>query len=92
MRGWILGNHRLLCGDAGKAEDVDRLLDGATIHLVNTDPPYNVGVASRSNNAIAAGEELAEKAKQEEALEAVEGKGQRSLTTRVTGCCQGPAG
>ena len=54
VRGWILGNHRLLCGDAGKAEDVDRLLDGATIHLVNTDPPYNVGVASRSNNAIAA--------------------------------------
>jgi DNA modification methylase len=51
---WILGNHRLLCGDSSKAEDVDRLLDGATIHLVNTDPPYNVGVASRSNNAIAA--------------------------------------
>lgn len=51
---WLLGNHRLLCGDSGKAEDVDRLLDGATIQLVNTDPPYNVGVASRSNNAIAA--------------------------------------
>jgi len=51
---WILGNHRLLCGDSSKAHDVDRLLDGATIHLVNTDPPYNVGVASRSNNAIAA--------------------------------------
>jgi len=51
---WILGNHRLLCGDSSKAEDVDRLLDGATIHLVNTDPPYNIGVASRSNNAIAA--------------------------------------
>jgi len=51
---WILGEHRLLCGDAGKAEDVDRLLDGAAVQLVNTDPPYNVGVASRSNNAIAA--------------------------------------
>ncbi len=51
---WILGNHRLLCGDSSKPEDVDRLLDGAAIHLVNTDPPYNVGVASRSNNAIAA--------------------------------------
>ena len=47
------GNHRLLCGDSSKAQDVDRLLDGATIQLVNTDPPYNVGVASRSNNAIA---------------------------------------
>jgi DNA modification methylase len=52
---WLLGDHRLLCGDAGKAEDVDRLLDGAAIHLVNTDPPYNVKVEPRSNNAIAAG-------------------------------------
>jgi DNA modification methylase len=52
---WILGNHRLLCGDSSKAEDVDRLLDGAPIHLVNTDPPYNVKVEPRSNNAIAAG-------------------------------------
>ena len=52
---WILGNHRLLCGDSSKPEDLDRLLDGATIHLVNTDPPYNVKVEPRSNNAIAAG-------------------------------------
>src|SRR5690606_20244315 len=36
-------------------EDVDRLLDGAVIHLVNTDPPYNVNVEPRSNNALAAG-------------------------------------
>ena len=50
-----LGDHRLLCGDSSKPEDVDRLLDGATIHLVNTDPPYNVKVEPRSNNAIAAG-------------------------------------
>jgi DNA modification methylase len=52
---WILGDHRLLCGDAAQPEDVDRLLDGAVIHLVNTDPPYNVKVEPRSNNAIAAG-------------------------------------
>jgi len=52
---WLLGDHRLLCGDSAKAEDVDRLLDGAPIHLVNTDPPYNVKVEPRSNNAIAAG-------------------------------------
>jgi DNA modification methylase len=52
---WILGNHRLLCGDSSNPEDVDRLLDGATIQLVNTDPPYNVKVEPRSNNAIAAG-------------------------------------
>jgi len=52
---WLLGGHRLLCGDSSKPEDVDRLLQGDTIHLVNTDPPYNVKVEPRSNNAIAAG-------------------------------------
>jgi len=52
---WLLGDHRLLCGDSSKPEDVDRLLDGAEIHLTNTDPPYNVRVEPRSNNAIAAG-------------------------------------
>ena len=52
---WILGNHRLLCGDSSKPEDLDRLLGGKTIQLVNTDPPYNVKVEPRSNNAIAAG-------------------------------------
>ena len=52
---WVLGAHRLLCGDSSKGEDVDHLLEGAAIHLVNTDPPYNVRVEPRSNNAIAAG-------------------------------------
>jgi len=52
---WILGNHRLLCGDAGSTDDVDRLLDGAVIHLVNSDPPYNVRVEPRSSTAIAGG-------------------------------------
>ncbi len=51
----LLGEHRLLCGDAGSTEDLDRLLDGAPIHLANCDPPYNVKVEPRSNNAIAAG-------------------------------------
>ena len=52
---WVLGNHRLMCGDSSKPEDLDRLLDGQPIHLVNTDPPYNVKVEPRSNNAIVAG-------------------------------------
>lgn len=52
---WVLGKHRLLCGDSGSIADLDRLLDGQAVHLVNTDPPYNVKVEPRSNNAIAAG-------------------------------------
>src|SRR5262249_54017022 len=51
----VLGKHRLLCGDSGKPEDVNRLLDGAKIHLANCDPPYGVCVEPRSNNAICAG-------------------------------------
>jgi DNA modification methylase len=41
---WQLGDHRLLCGDATKAEDVARLLDGAAPKLLTTDPPYGVSL------------------------------------------------
>ena len=49
-----LGRHRLLCGDAANPEDIAKLLDNDTVQLVNTDPPYNVNVEPRSNNAISA--------------------------------------
>jgi DNA modification methylase len=39
---WVMGNHRLLCGDATEVSDVERLMCGETADLVFTDPPYNV--------------------------------------------------
>jgi len=39
---WQLGNHRLLCGDATKKEDVERLMGGEKADMVFTDPPYRM--------------------------------------------------
>jgi DNA modification methylase len=41
---WLLGRHRLLCGDARNAIDFATLMDGAKADLVFTDPPYNVKI------------------------------------------------
>lgn len=37
---WILGNHRLLCGDSRNEKDVARLIDGSAINIAFTSPPY----------------------------------------------------
>ena len=49
---WTVGRHRLLCGDATKAEDVQRLMDGKRANLIVTDPPYGVSFKSASGLAI----------------------------------------
>lgn len=41
-----LNNHRLLCGDATNKEDVARLLDGAKVDLLLTDPPYGINIVN----------------------------------------------
>jgi len=41
---WLLGTHRLLCGDARDQAAYDRLLEGAKAEFVFTDPPYNVAI------------------------------------------------
>jgi DNA modification methylase len=39
---WVLGTHRLICGDGTSQGDAARLLAGVTPHLMVTDPPYGV--------------------------------------------------
>ena len=41
---WVLGNHRLLCGDTQAEGDIARLMNGDRADLVFTDPPYNVAI------------------------------------------------
>jgi DNA modification methylase len=48
---WILGDHRLLCGDSTKAEDVERLMGGEVYELLMTDPPYGINAANMTMGA-----------------------------------------
>jgi DNA modification methylase len=45
---YILGNHRLMCGDSTSITDVEKLMDGNPVDLIFTDPPYNVAFNGRS--------------------------------------------
>lgn len=47
---WILGKHRLLCGDSTKLSDIEKLMDGKKANLCVTDPPYNVAYTAGKEN------------------------------------------
>ena len=49
---WELGNHKLLCGDATKKEDVERLMGGEKADMVFTDPPYGVDYVGKTADAL----------------------------------------
>ncbi len=45
---WILGDHRLMCGDSTSIDAVDTLMDGEKADMVFTDPPYNTGMTAQT--------------------------------------------
>ena len=49
---WVLGEHRLLCGDATVLADVERVLDGQLADMTFTDPPYNVDYGSSAKDKL----------------------------------------
>lgn len=49
---WMLGKHRVLCGDSTKAECYDTLMDGVKANLVLSDPPYNVDVEETAGKIL----------------------------------------
>lgn len=45
---WLLGNHRLMCGDSTSIDAVEKLMNGRTIDLIFSDPPYGVSYADKN--------------------------------------------
>lgn len=49
---WLLGDHRVLCGDSTKKEDVERIMDGKKAVWMWTDPPYGVKYVGKQKSAM----------------------------------------
>lgn len=49
---WILGNHRLMCGDSTSIDAVEKLMDGQKADMWLTDPPYNVAYEGKTKDAL----------------------------------------
>jgi DNA modification methylase len=49
---WILGKHRLLCGDAISSGSINQLMNGQLVDMVFTDPPYNVDYTGKTKEAL----------------------------------------
>lgn len=49
---YILGDHRLLCGDSTSSEDVNRLVNGQLVDLLLTDPPYNIDYEGKTKDKL----------------------------------------
>lgn len=49
---WLLGRHRLMCGDSTSQEDVNTLMDGNKSDMLLTDPPYNVAYEGKTKDAL----------------------------------------
>lgn len=49
---WILGEHRVMCGDARSSDDMNKLVIGGGINLYLTDPPYNVNYEGKTKESL----------------------------------------
>lgn len=49
---WVMGNHRLLCGDSTSIDDLERLCAGQQVDMWLTDPPYNVAYEGKTKDAL----------------------------------------